>query len=292
MLQHTRLVFTSTTGRSGTGFLAAAVNRNALNATAEHDPMPRGYGEPRIWRDEGQDDKLRRLAQQKLARLAHGQRLAQLYRHPLVQWLWGTEAFGPWGKIGRRLFKVIPKCPVGEVYVESTHAFIKTYADAICALHHDVHVVHIVRDPLVVARSFCNRGSIPAADNPYLLDPDSPSNLLTAPGGLTDYQKCLWYCLESDARHQAFVRAHPHVRVHTIQTAQLGDPASRGALFEALGIEFRRPLQMEVYRNANAVASVIDAQDEDEASTLLARLAPEVLARSALASALALRLWA
>jgi len=53
MLDGLELIFTSTTGRSGTRYLTNIINKNALNATAEHDPYPRGYGKPICGKHEG-----------------------------------------------------------------------------------------------------------------------------------------------------------------------------------------------------------------------------------------------
>ena len=55
------LIFTSTTGRSGTRFLCGLINQNAINATSEHDPYPRGYGKPIIWKNNGDTNKLKKL---------------------------------------------------------------------------------------------------------------------------------------------------------------------------------------------------------------------------------------
>ena len=69
MLDDVQMIFTSTTGRSGTRFLANLVNANALNATAEHDPYPRGYGDPIRWLEGKKVKKLRHLAMKKCKRL-------------------------------------------------------------------------------------------------------------------------------------------------------------------------------------------------------------------------------
>jgi hypothetical protein len=74
MLDETELVFISTTGRSGTKYLANIINKNAINATAEHDPYPRGYGEPIKWYDSGEKEKLIRFAKTKMKRLNRGKK--------------------------------------------------------------------------------------------------------------------------------------------------------------------------------------------------------------------------
>lgn len=116
-----QVVFTLASGRSGTHFLAQLLRRNAAGCCVRHEPYgwnPSMFGRPIYDRAVGNLDAVRSLAMRKLAR--------------------------------------IRRCGVA-TYVETSHAFLKSWSDVAVELLPDLRLVHLMRDPLYVAKSEANR---------------------------------------------------------------------------------------------------------------------------------------
>ncbi|MDX1947968.1 MAG: hypothetical protein SFU86_21395 [Pirellulaceae bacterium] len=114
-------IFTLASGRSGTHFLYELFRRNAADCAARHEPYvwnPSMFGRPIYDRAVGDLAAVRRLAERKA--------------------------------------RVIERCGRG-TYVETSHAFLKSWSDAAVQLLPNMKLVHLVRDPLKVARSEANR---------------------------------------------------------------------------------------------------------------------------------------
>lgn len=247
------MFFTSTPGRTGTHCLAELVNLNAVNATAEHDPEPQGYGEPIERYDVGDDAYLEAHCECKLRRLTRG-----------------------WLPMGERRSWISPSAPVREIYLESSHAFNKTIPVAMSRLK-EYRVIHLHRSPLAVAKSFLNRGSVPGPRNRFLLRPGMERNILKPPGdaSLTDFQLCLWYVYESEARHRQ-LEADLWWRpgdVYDIETRSLSDAEEVRALFDWMGVEYVEPLILVQPTNKNPLLTLVDPGEVEEAFDLVDMLA-------------------
>ncbi|MCI0358278.1 MAG: hypothetical protein L0211_07330 [Planctomycetaceae bacterium] len=114
-------IFTLASGRSGTHFLYQLFRRNAADCCCRHEPYgfnPSMFGRPIYDRAVGDTDAIRKLAERKA--------------------------------------RIIRRC--GQpVYVETSHAFLKSWSDVAAELFPDLKLVHLVRDPLKVAKSEANR---------------------------------------------------------------------------------------------------------------------------------------
>jgi len=280
MLDGTKLIFTSTTGRSGTKYLSELINKNARNATAEHDPYPRGYGEPILWYDRGEDRKLLRFSVRKMKRLERGIRYEHILSRPLPSRLIGREKSN--SKIyiaSQHLLRArFPSVEIKEIYLESTHAFVKSFGEAMYSLRPDMYLIHLTRDPLEVAKSFMNRGSIPGPNNPFLLDPLLKRNILRIDGGMTDFQKCLWYWFETELRHQEFIERNLVEKVYHIDIKEMRDKEKVKELFRFFGIE-HGDIELRAERNRNKVPTEITERDLQEARELLDRIPEWVFER-------------
>jgi hypothetical protein len=133
-------------------------------------------------------------------------------------------------------------------YAETTHMFIKTFADpAIRHFGQATRIVHLVRDPVNVASSFYSLGRVPGKDplaRLYLLEPTAPDNLLDVRDWLEphgpfehDFYRCLWYWYEIEARCRRLNRRYPTIVFHRIRTEDLNDVTVLGEMFHALGIK-------------------------------------------------------
>jgi hypothetical protein len=136
-------------------------------------------------------------------------------------------------------------------YLETNHQFIKRFADLAAAEFRDkLRVIHLVRDPESVARSFHRIASVPGRSErgrTWLLDPDDADNLLPLgdllrdDGPLShDLHRCLWYWYETEARIAAFRARRPGVTWGLLRTEDINDLGRMGALFESFGLAFDR----------------------------------------------------
>jgi hypothetical protein len=208
-----RLVFTATTGRSGTLTLTklfAAVP----GCRAAHEPYPIMNG-PVL-------------------------RAASYGDSALVD------------RVYNRIKSVnIRRAAVGyRYYFEANHLFIKTFAlNAIADFGPRVAVVHLVRPAVDVANSIYQLGDYPSTEqgNFWWLDFRAPTNLLAMADILESdpefshpFYKALWYWHEVEARIAAWRASMPAVRVIDFETGWLNDLGRVCSLLEELGIRYER----------------------------------------------------
>lgn len=118
-----RVIFTLASGRSGTSFLCGLLQRNARGCVVTHEPYvdwgnPTMFGLPIYDHAMGNTVPIQTLLDKKASRI---------------------ERYRP------------------RVYIETSHAFLKSYWDIAPQFFPDMSVVHLVRSPLQVARSEANR---------------------------------------------------------------------------------------------------------------------------------------
>lgn len=118
-----KTIFTLTSARSGTRFLADLYKENILASVVYHEPYfapgnPTMFGLPIYDHSSGNLEPVKELLQTK----------------------------------ARSIGRYAPR-----VYIETSHAFLKSYWDLATEFFLNVSVVHLVRNPLQVARSEVNR---------------------------------------------------------------------------------------------------------------------------------------
>ncbi len=156
------LVFTVTSGRSGTKYLAQALNE-FKNVTSLHEPDPNF----KDYMVKSQFDK--------------------------------DEAITFWKE--RKLPQIF-KTVTTPVYIETSHLFSKGFALPLLELGVVPDLIILVRPERQVASSLYRMGIIPyktRLGKRWFLSPDYPNTLVKItqnPFKLHDYQLCYWYCLE------------------------------------------------------------------------------------------------
>lgn len=118
-----KVVFALTNGRSGTLFLSGLIRRNARDCTAVHEPYlqagnPTMFGRPIYDRAIGDTTATRKLV------------------------------------LAKR--DTIRRDPA-KIYVETSHAFLKSFSNIAPEYFPEMKLMHLIRDPLAVARSEANR---------------------------------------------------------------------------------------------------------------------------------------
>jgi glycosyltransferase involved in cell wall biosynthesis len=166
-----RFIFCATTGRSGTETLAAVL-AGGQGVVSRHEPFP--------------------------IMNSHVLRAAAAGRRKPVHLAWTCL----------KLPTILSDARGHRVYAETNHQFVKVFADL---AYHEfgprLAVIHLVRDRLAVAASMYELGQIPGtpAASRWLPDPAAPTNIVpfsiaTERGLSHPLHRCLWYCLETEAR--------------------------------------------------------------------------------------------
>jgi hypothetical protein len=207
-----RFIFCATTGRSGTktlSVLLAAGHR----VVSTHEPFPRMN--------------------------SHVLRAAAAGRDKPVQLAWSCL----------KLPTILRDVRGHRVYAETNHQFLKVFADlAYREFGPRLAIVHLVRDRLAVAQSMFEGGTVPGttAGSRWLLDPAAPTNVvpfsIAAERGLTHpIHRCLWYCLETEARADAARRRlSPGCRWVDVDVEELNSKEGLQRLDETLDLRLAR----------------------------------------------------
>jgi len=111
-------IFCLTSGRTGTKYLSYLFKNNVVDCVSKHEPLPNMFGKPVYWFQTDQKNKIRDLFQKKLEKI---------------------------------------KNLNTNLYVETNHAFLKSFSDIAMEYFPDMKLIHAIRNPLKVAKSNFNR---------------------------------------------------------------------------------------------------------------------------------------
>jgi hypothetical protein len=136
-------------------------------------------------------------------------------------------------------------------YLEANHLFIKTFVqNAIEDFGERMAVIHLVRPAIEVATSIYSLGDYPGTErgNYWWLDYRAPSNLIPIAEILdTDaafahaFYKALWYWHEVEARISQWRARMPALKFVRFETHWFNDAKKVFELFDALDIRYERP---------------------------------------------------
>ncbi len=203
-------IFVASTGRSGTQSLSR-IFEAAIDAISVHEPPP-----------------------VMLKRCPEGKDEKQYFRDLFHQ---------------KKKHTIRRKAKQHRYYLETNHQFAKNFAElAIEYFKHKISVIHLRRDPLKVATSFYNIGSIPGKTHRgklYLLDPLADDNCIPAAdlfiaGGVLDhdFHRCLWYWYEVEARIDLLKQKYSRTRWFQLETQDLNDEKRLTTMFQALAVDY------------------------------------------------------
>jgi hypothetical protein len=135
-------------------------------------------------------------------------------------------------------------------YVEANHLFIKAFAQhAFEDFGERLAVIHLVRPAVEVATSICGLQDHPGTErgNYWWLDYKAPSNLIpmaeildSDPEFSHPFYKALWYWHEIEARIAAFHAQTPTLKMVRFETGWFNDLPRICLLLDELGIEYQR----------------------------------------------------
>ena len=253
-------IFALASGRSGTHFLSQLLARNAQGCASRHEPYvfnPSMFGRP-IWDYAvGARDNTRKLLARKT--------------------------------------RIIARCGA-PTYVETSHAFLKSYFDLAPEYFENLKVIHLLRNPLMVARSEANREEYAH----WLRFPlrhyrggDSRKHFRWSLTGLEPifrhfdlaklslFQRYAIQWIEIENRAMAFLdRTGKHDECFTLETPRdLNDRARIRELFDFYGLAQCKPeITLAGSKNLNPRPTVVGDEDRRQFADIVAALPPKYLA--------------
>jgi hypothetical protein len=111
-------IFVLASGRSGTNFLSDLFKYNIKNCVNKHEPFPDMFGSPIYWYLNEKTENIRKKFLIKKNRITHYKKA---------------------------------------VYIETNHAFLKSFCDVAMEFFPDMKLIHLIRNPLKVVKSELNK---------------------------------------------------------------------------------------------------------------------------------------
>jgi hypothetical protein len=242
-------IFVLASGRSGTKFLSGLFKYNVKNCVSKHEPViPDMFGKPTYWYQRGETDKIRDLFLVKRDRINR--------------------------------YKT-------DVYIETNHAFLKSFSDVAMEFFPDMKLIHLVRNPFKVARSELNRESW-INDGPvkaifptyrYYRASDGKKYFRWALTGneeifkevklkqLTPYQKYVVQWVEIENRAISFLDIYnKNDDCFTLSVPkELNDPKVLKKMFDFFDLELKgEDIVIKGDENKIKIATVVSNKDEEE----------------------------
>jgi hypothetical protein len=250
-----KTIFALASGRSGTHFLYEVIHRNAANCVARHEPYifnPSMFGKPIYHHARGETEPIRRLLEKKRRFI---------------------ERFAP------------------QTYVETSHAFLKSYFDLAPEYFPEMKLVHLVRNPLKAAQSLANREELirrlhlpfvfyRGADGQryfrWALTGLEPIYQQFDVAKLSPFQRLLVEWIEIENRAMQFLdRWEKHADCVTLHTpVDMNDPDRLREMFDQLGIPLRNnSLELTGRKNQTpGVPTVITDAEEQQFEEVVKQL--------------------
>lgn len=251
------VIFTLTSARSGTLYLRSLFSNNVLDCVCRHEPFF-DWGNPTLFGPAiydayaGRLDRIRALLAQKREYIS---RLRS------------------------------------SVYLESSHAFLKSAYVAAMEFFPEMRLIHLVRNPLKVAKSEAYRqiwrqrlhvpfhfyrGDDGRRHFAWALTGNEEIFQHFDPARLSVFQWCFIQWIEIENRAMHFLEQHGlQERCVTLHTpGDLNDPAKVQALFQISGLTLAHPeLRLRGRKNKSlGGTTVITPQDEEEADAVVRKL--------------------
>jgi len=248
-------IFVMSSSRSGTFFLSELFKFNVKNCVSKHEPDPDMFGKPIYWNSIGNKDKIKKLFKKKCKKIEK--------------------------------YMIQKK----DLYLESNHAFLKSFCDVAAEFYPDLRLIHLIRNPLAVAKSQLNRGifvgkscKIPGYYNinNYRVGLKKKVCRWALSGeeeifkkfsfNLTNYQKLLVQWIEIENRAIDFLRKYSKYNdCYTIETTKdFYDKNKIQKMFDFFGLETK---QKEIFipldKNVGDVQTVVTKEDADELKKLI-----------------------
>jgi hypothetical protein len=162
-------------------------------------------------------------------------------------------------------------------YFESTQVFIRVLAEDFLSRFPSISVVHLLRDPEEVARSYVNRESYPSHCNrPWRLPLNTRSALLKSPPNLSPFQENLCDWLDNELHYHTL--QGKFTRTVDLLFSDFGNPPAIESFFSELGVTCdakkirQHTAARDLDRNANKLETRVTDADRQEMQSLASTL--------------------
>lgn len=255
-----KVIFCLTSGRTGTKYLSYLFKNNIKNCVSvHHHSSPDMFGEPIYWHQTGDIHKVQELFNKKREKI---------------------------------------KKYNSDAYAEINHAFLKSFYDVAIEAFPDMKLIHLIRNPLKVARSNLNRYKmIKKIHAPYTYKIDNGKKYIRwALTGHEDifenfgfdektifqlndelkvYQFFLLQWIEIENRAMKFLDQYEkHKDCYTLESPkELNDSEILTDMFKFLGLELiQKNIQFRGRKNRNIKPTVIMDNEKDQLKEIVSRI--------------------
>ena len=249
-------IFVLASGRSGTKYLSELFKNNTKNCVSRHEPFPDMFGKPIYWYQQGNIEEIRRQFIRKKKKI---------------------DSYN------------------ADVYIETNHAFLKSFSDVAMEFFPDMKLIHLIRNPLKVARSELNRHlfldkiHIPFryytgedGERYFRWSLTGKEDIFQVVGinSLTLYQKYVLSWIEIENRAIRFLEKYKkYDDCYVLSTPKdLNDYRVLEDLFSFFNLKIKkRGIRMHGIRNRNPVSTVVSEEDEKQFREVVNNLPSEYL---------------
>ena len=206
LLSH-RLIFCINSGRCGSGYLAKLLG-SAKEVRSYHEPVPQMIGH---------------------------------YLHMINDRPY-ADSFHERHIKNNAIKKLLLRFPKGKIYCETNHMFIETFFDVVLSEFKNVDVIILRRELCLVLKSFIKLGYFSNRNSNWPHWMSSPGaktaalKSIAADEVLDQYDLCIAYLIDNEARAVRFKNDYPMVRTHEVRVESLSDYSSVQKLFANLAI--------------------------------------------------------
>jgi hypothetical protein len=146
----------------------------------------------------------------------------------------------------------------GQIYCETNHMFIKTFFDVVLEDFIHVDVIILRRQLTLVLKSFIELGYFSPKNNAWsswMTSPNAKTAALQCIGpdkGLDQYDLCIAYLFDIEARALRFQAKYPGIRTHQIRLENLNERSHVESLFRDLGIKMTDKTENMLGKKSNS----------------------------------------
>jgi hypothetical protein len=138
--------------------------------------------------------------------------------------------------------KILRGLPPDQIYCETNHMFIKTFFDVIAEEFQNLEVIILRRELAFVLKSFIELGYFSDKNSAWadwMTNPNAKTAALpciSSDDRLDQYDLCIAYLFDIEARALRFQKAYPLVKTHQVRLESLNDYFNVESLFRDLKI--------------------------------------------------------
>ena len=217
-----RLIFCINSGRSGSNYLADLLG-TAKEVTSFHEADPPMIGE--------------------YLRIINNSPYAESFQQRAVKC--------------KAIKKYLRRIPTKGIYCETNHMFIKTFFDVVLKDFINVEVIILRRELASVLKSFIELNYFSHENEAWpdwMSLPDAKTaaiSCLVPYKEMDQYDRCIAYLIDIEARAQRFKKNYPWIKVHEVRLESLNNRHIVSSLFKELRITFTDKTEAIVGRVIN-----------------------------------------